>query len=74
MCASWLARYGENPKARPAQMPANVDPVSRRAEKKREEPRERVGEQEADVVGGDGVDASQLQRGCDEAQAEQVLG
>ena len=38
MCASWLARYGAKPKAMPAQIPANVDPVSRRPRRNAKNP------------------------------------
>ena len=44
-CESWLARYGANPNAIPAQKPARAEPVSRRASrkpKKPESPKERM--------------------------------
>ena len=73
MCASWPARYGENPNARPAQIPANTEPVSRRPEKVREEPRQRERQQEADVVGRDRIEARPLQRRRHDAQPNQML-
>ena len=49
-------------------------PVSRRPRRKAKNPESAYIEQEGRFVGGDRVDATQLQRGCDDAQAEQVFG
>ena len=51
MCASWLARYGANPNAMPAQIAGERRAGQPSPEQIGEEPREREGEQEADVVG-----------------------
>ena len=63
---------------REAEREPGADAGERRArqptsEKKGEEPRERVRQQEADVVGGDRVDAGPLQRRSHEAQSEEML-
>ncbi len=64
---------------REAERQSGAHPRERRSgeapsEQEREESRERVGEQETDVVRRDGVDAGELQRCGDQAQPEEVLG